>query len=99
MGAPRPGPKFTGGLEELKATLAQLIAQDGNPPLTSEAARPTSMPSSDDGECSTFEELAAALTQLAPETADGNSPVTTTATPPTAGGPGRGAPTQAEAVF
>jgi hypothetical protein len=76
--------KFTGGLEELKATLAQLIAQDGNPPVTSEAARPTSMPSSDDGECSTFEELAAALSQLAPETADGNSPVTTTATPPTA---------------
>ena len=71
--------KFTGGLEELKATLAQLIAQDRNPPVTSEAARPTSMPSSDDGECSTFEELAAALTQLAPETADGNSPVTTTA--------------------
>jgi hypothetical protein len=76
--------QFTGGLEELQATLAQLPAQDGNPQVTSNAMRPTSMPSSDDGERSTFVELAAALTQLAPETADGNSPVPTTATQPTA---------------
>ncbi len=44
----------------------------------------TPMPSPDDGECSTFEDLAAALTQLAPETADGNLPVPTNATQPTA---------------
>jgi hypothetical protein len=42
------------------------------------------MPSLDDGGCSTFEDLAAALTQLAPETADGNLPVPTNATQPTA---------------
>jgi hypothetical protein len=44
----------------------------------------TPMPSPDDGECSTFEDLAAALTQLAPETADGSLPVPTNATQPTA---------------
>jgi hypothetical protein len=48
--------KFTGGLEELKATLAQLERADGNSPVTSNATRPTPMPSSDDGECSTFKE-------------------------------------------
>ena len=42
------------------------------------------MPSPDDGECSTFEDLAAALTQFAPETADGNSPVPTNTKQPTA---------------
>ena len=44
----------------------------------------TPMPSLDDGGCSTFEDLAAALTQLAQETADGNLPVPTNATQPTA---------------
>ena len=45
---------------------------------------PCTVPSSDDGDCCTFEELEAALTQLASETADGNSPVPTTATSPPA---------------
>ena len=51
--------------------------------------KPTLVPSSavtssDDDDCCTFEELEAALTQLAPEKADGNSPVTINETRPTA---------------
>jgi hypothetical protein len=45
---------------------------------------PCTVPSSDDGDCCTFEELEAVLTQLASETADGNSPVPTTTTSPPA---------------
>jgi hypothetical protein len=55
--------------------------------------QPTSVPSSavpslavtsSDNDCCTFEELEATLTQLAPEMADGNSPVTINETRPTA---------------
>ena len=52
--------------------------------VPSSAVPSSAMTSSDDDDCCTFEELEAALTQLAPEKADGNPPVTTNATRPTA---------------